>query len=81
MPCACRTDAISIGRMNTPNLRQRVADELERRRGNMKRISVATGVSYDTLLRIKGLELEVGYSKVQTVHDYLFPAQTEVKAA
>ena len=47
-----------------------VRDELHRSRGDLNRIAKATGVSYDTVLRIKNAEGDPGYSKVQILAQY-----------
>lgn len=45
-------------------------DELERRKGDIKRISDTTGLSYDTLLRMKNGEGDPGFSKVATLAEH-----------
>ena len=51
--------------------------ELERSRGDLNRIARATGVAYDTVLRIKNGEGDPGYSKVQTLANYFASLQKE----
>ena len=48
-----------------------IRDELERRKGDLRRISVDTGLSYDTVLRIKNGECDPGFSKIALLADYL----------
>jgi transcriptional regulator with XRE-family HTH domain len=48
-----------------------IRDELERRKGDLRRISAETGLSYDTVLRIKNGECDPGFSKIATLADYL----------
>jgi transcriptional regulator with XRE-family HTH domain len=48
-----------------------IRDELERRKGDIRRISSETGLSYDTVLRIKNGEGDPGFSKVAKLADYL----------
>jgi hypothetical protein len=51
-----------------------VIAELEKRKGELPAVAKATGIPYDTVLRIKNRENDPGYSKVQTLHRFLFPA-------
>lgn len=55
-----------------------VVSELEARKGDLPKVARESGVPYDTVLRIKNRENDPGYSKVQTLHRYLF---IETKAA
>lgn len=48
-----------------------VVSELEARSGTITTIADETGISYDTLLRIKNRENDPGYSKVKTLAEYL----------
>lgn len=48
-----------------------VRDELERRKGEIRRIALDTGLSYDTVLRIKNNEGDPGFSKIAILADYL----------
>ena len=48
-----------------------VRAELERRKGDIRRIAEQTGISYDTCLRIKNAEGDPGYSKVRTLYSHL----------
>ena len=62
----CMTDLLSFVRV-----------ELEQSRGDLNRIAKATGVAYDTVLRIKNGEGDPGYSKVQNLAEYFFRRQKE----
>ena len=48
-----------------------IRNELERRKGDIRRISRATGLSYDTVLRIKNGEGEPGFNKVEKLAAHL----------
>ena len=39
--------------------------------GELRRVADESGVSYDTVLRIKNRENDPGYSKVRILYDYL----------
>jgi hypothetical protein len=58
------------------DLLDRVVAELRARSGPMigqlPRIARESGIKYDTLLRIKNREGDVGYSKVRQLANYLF---------
>ncbi len=58
-----------------------VVAELERRVGDLPKVAKDCGLSYDTVLRIKNRENDPGYSKVKTLHDYLFMGMVADKAA
>lgn len=45
--------------------------ELERRKGDIRRISEETGLSYDTVLRIKNGEGDPGFTKVAILAEHL----------
>jgi transcriptional regulator with XRE-family HTH domain len=45
--------------------------ELERRKGDIRRISEQTGLSYDTVLRIKNGEGDPGFTKVAILAEHL----------
>ncbi|MBH2008317.1 MAG: hypothetical protein I8H71_01320 [Xanthomonadaceae bacterium] len=47
---------------------------MERLRGDLPRVAEDSGISYDTILRIKNRQNDPGYSKVRALHDYLFAA-------
>lgn len=47
-------------------IRQRLAEDT----GRLRQIAADTGISYDTILRIKNGEGDPGYSKVQTLATY-----------
>lgn len=49
-----------------------VVAELERRKGDLPNVAKESGVSYDTVLRIKNRENDPGFSKVRALHEYLF---------
>lgn len=46
-------------------------NELERRKGDIRRISEAVGMSYDTVLRIKNGEGDPAFGKVEKLAGYL----------
>jgi hypothetical protein len=48
-----------------------IREELEKRKGDIRRISSDTGLSYDTVLRIKNNEGDPGFSKIAVLADYL----------
>ena len=48
-----------------------VVSELEARKGSLPAIAEATGIPYDTVLRIKNRENDPGYSKVRILADHL----------
>jgi hypothetical protein len=48
-----------------------IRDELERRKGDIRRISNETGLSYDTVLRIKNNEGDPGFSKIVVLANHL----------
>jgi transcriptional regulator with XRE-family HTH domain len=48
-----------------------VVSQLEARQGYLTRLADETGISYDTLLRIKNRENDPGYSKVQLLARHL----------
>lgn len=54
------------------DLLNRVVAELEVRKGDLPKVARESGLSYDTVLRIKNRENDPGYSKVRTLADYLF---------
>jgi predicted transcriptional regulator len=47
-----------------------VRDSLTRSMGDLPKVSRATGIPYDTVLRIKNGEGDPGYSKVQRLAEY-----------
>jgi hypothetical protein len=59
------------------DLLEQVVIALEARKGDLQSVARATGIPYDTVLRIKNRENDPGYSKVATLAAYLLP----VKAA
>lgn len=58
-----------------------VVQELARRDGQLALIAREVGMPYDTVLRIKRQENDPGYSKVATLHRYLFGSRDEKAAA
>lgn len=61
-----------IGMSTDQDLLDRVVAELESRMGELTVVARETGMSYDTVMRIKNRENDPGYSKVRTLADYLF---------
>jgi hypothetical protein len=59
---------------NQTDLLDRVVAALTERRGDLHSVAVATGISYDTVLRIRNRENDPGYSKVRKLAAHLFPA-------
>lgn len=55
------------------DLLERVIQELDHRRGDLREVARAAELSYDTVLRIKNRENDPGYSKVRALADVLFP--------
>jgi hypothetical protein len=54
--------------MSTKNLLDRVRDKLARKKGaELFALEAATGISYDTLLRIRDSKTDPAFSKVQTL--------------
>lgn len=47
-----------------------VRDRLERSVGHLRQVASDTGISYDTLLRIKRGDVDPGYSKVHALWMY-----------
>ena len=56
------------------DLLERVVAELDARKGDLPKVARDSGLSYDTVLRIKNRENDPGYSKVRTLALYLFPS-------
>ena len=48
-----------------------VADELKARRREVRSVARATGLSYDTVLRVRDNLADVGVVKVMTLADYM----------
>lgn len=63
------------------DLLERVVEELERRKGDLPKVARESGLSYDTVLRIKNRESDPGYSKVRALGAYLFPANSEAQSS
>jgi predicted transcriptional regulator len=57
------------------DLLEQVVAELSRRTGELPRVAKESGLSYDTVLRIKNRENDPGYSKVRALAAYLFPSE------
>ena len=57
--------------METIDLLPSVVTALKERTGELRRISACTGMSYDTILRIKNGENDPGYSKVLALYQFL----------
>lgn len=60
--------------MNNPIsvLHEKVRGELFARKGQLRRISKDTGLSYDTIQRIRDKECDPGISKVEVLYEHLF---------
>lgn len=61
------------GRMSKQTILDQVVAELERRTGELRTVAAESQLPYDTVLRIKNRENDPSFSKVQALHDYLFP--------
>jgi predicted transcriptional regulator len=57
------------------DLLERVVSALEARKGDLQSVARATGVPYDTVLRIKNRENDPGYSKVAALAAYLLASE------
>ena len=57
--------------MEHTNILQQVVSELGKRVGDLRRVSEESGISYDTVLRIKNGEGDPSFGRVQSLHDYL----------
>jgi hypothetical protein len=64
-----------------PDLLEQVVAALEARKGDLQSVAKATGVPYDTVLRIKNRENDPGYSKVAVLAAFLLPKAENSKAA
>ena len=58
------------------NILQQVREALHAQRGNLREIARESGVSYDTVLRIRDNETDPGFSKVAALHAVLFQAKS-----
>lgn len=58
---------------------QQVRSALSERRGHLREIARESGVSYDTLLRIRDGETDPGYSKVAALHRAMFATCPDCK--
>lgn len=66
---------------HSSDLLDRVVAELAARSGDLARVAKESGLSYDTVLRIKNRENDPGYSKVRALANYLFPLAHQIPAA
>jgi predicted transcriptional regulator len=57
-----------------------VRASLEARTGRLRAIAEDTGISYDTLLRIKNGEGDPGYSKVARLSEYLRGLEAQTRS-
>jgi hypothetical protein len=67
--------------MTTKTILDQVVSELEARVGDLRDVATKSGIPYDTVLRIKNRENDPSFSKVQTLHDYLFSKSRRRQAA
>jgi len=67
--------------MNTKTLLDQVVAELEARTGSLREVADLSGIPYDTVLRIKNRENDPSYSKVPTLHTFLFAGGKREQAA
>ena len=51
----------------------KVVDELNSRATSMRKVASDTGISYDTVLRVKNQESDPAFGLVLALHNYLFP--------
>lgn len=67
--------------LHQADLLEQVVQELNSQTRNLTKVARETGVSYKSILRIKQrCDSDPGYSKVATLHRYLFQAKSEAKA-
>ena len=59
--------------MTQTNMLLKVVAELNARSGNMRKIATDTGISYDTVLRVKNQESDPAFGLVLALHNHLFP--------
>lgn len=62
------------------DLLELVVAELDKRKGDLPKVAKDSGLSYDTVLRIKNRENDPGYSKVRTLARYLGLIEPEHQA-
>lgn len=58
-----------------------VRSQLIKSRGRLRQIAHASGVSYDTVLRIMRGTVDPGYSKVKALHKHLSPVEDQREVA
>ena len=58
------------------DLLEAVRAELKIREGGLQTVAKGTGITYDTIRRIKNGRNDPGYSKVRLLHDFLFGRTT-----
>ena len=58
--------------MRKQNMLDVVVDGLEARTGELRKVAEDTGISYDTVLRIKNRESDPAFGRVFALHEYLF---------
>jgi predicted transcriptional regulator len=59
---------------------QQVRDALHKKRGALREIARDSGVSYDTVLRIRDGETDPGFSKVAALHAVLFQKKSRSRS-
>lgn len=67
--------------MEQKDLLSGVRAALEKRVGELRSIAQESGVAYDTVLRIKNKEGDPGFSKVQTLAEFLGVSKPKRKKA
>jgi hypothetical protein len=58
-----------------PDMLESVIKELNARTGTLPKLARDTKIPYDSLLRIKNRENDIGYSKVKLLHAYFASAR------
>lgn len=72
--------------MTQINMLEKVVAALEARTGDLRTVAAATGIPYDTILRVKNRENDPAFSRVAVLYAYFFPqdrfvAQTNIAQA
>lgn len=69
--------------MSNQTILDQVVEELERRTGtgDLRAVAAESGIPYDTILRIKNRENDPAFSRVQHLHNTLFPKKRRQAAA